>query len=177
MGIEKVGLKINEKLPKVLFYKRPTRSIMHPPQTEYIAFSTNGDKNWGELIIHKSSLQHREDYSGNTLAIDFIASKEKRKGLGGAMIKFAKNLSKQKGCNGFLVLKADSTIDSHRVPHIFYRKQGFTTLDKKIDNKLDMFIKNNQQATSNDFSTQLMYYPAPPKKQGFWDKIKGFLKI
>ena len=36
MAIGKVGLKTNERLPKVLFYKQPTKSIMHPPQTEYV---------------------------------------------------------------------------------------------------------------------------------------------
>lgn len=175
MSITKLTPKPSAKLPEVLFYKRPIKSVMSPPQEEFVAFSTKGDKNWGEIVLHKSKLQHRKDYEGDTLAIDFISSNDRQKGLGSAMIDFAKNLSKKNGCNGYLVLRADSSIDKHHVPHIFYRKQGFTTLDNKLDRKLDSFIKDNKQATSNDFKTQLMYYPAPQKKPSLVERLKNWV--
>ena len=74
MPITKLTPKLNLKLPEVLFYKRPVMSVMRPPQDEFVAFSTKGDKNWGEIIMHKSSMQNRQDYNGKTLAIDFIKS-------------------------------------------------------------------------------------------------------
>lgn len=174
MPITSVNLKPRGEIPEVLFYKLSKKSVMHPPQEEFLAFSTKGDNNWGEIVVHKSKMLHRNDYSGDTLAIDFIGSNERHKGLGSSMIEFAKNYSKKKGCNGYLVLRADSSIDKHQVPHIFYRKQGFTTLDKKTDNKLDMFIKNDKKATSFDFMTQMMYYPAPPKKPSLFERIKNW---
>lgn len=169
-------IQLKAKLPSVLFYKQPIKSVMQPPQEVYTAISTRGDKNWGILVLHKSTMQHRNDYNGSTLAIDYIESRNKHKGLGKAMIEFAKNYSKQKGCNGYIVLRADSTIDKKQVPHIFYRKQNFTTLDKKIDKKIDLFIRNQQDGTSSDFPTQSMYFP-PPQKQNFINKIKLLLKL
>lgn len=163
------------ELPAVLFYRNPIESLNRPRQEVYTAISTNGDKNWGILVLHKSKMQHREDYNGCTLAIDYIESKNKHKGLGKAMIEFAKKYSKQNGCNGYIVLRADSSINKNQVPHIFYRKQNFTTLDKKIDEKIDLFIKNKQDGTSKDFSTQIMHFP-PPQKQSFINKIKLLLK-
>ena len=156
-------LNLKQKLPKVLFYKQPLKSIMRPPQEVFIAFSTTGDKNYGVLVLHKSTMLHRDDYAGTSLAIDYIESKNKRSGLGKAMIDFAKNYSKCNDCNGYIVLRADNSIDKSCVPHVFYRKQEFTTLDRKIDKKLDSFIKDNKSATSDYFSTQLMYYPAQQK--------------
>lgn len=168
---------VKKGIPKVLFYKRLCKSYMSPPQTEFVAFSTAGDKNFGELVVHKSKLIFRNDYQGDTLAIDFIQSQKKHNGLGSSMIEFAKNYSKRIGCNGYLVLKADSTLDKKEVPHIFYRKMGFTTFDKKIDKKLDSFIKSKTSATSKDFSSQLMFYPMKKKKNIIRQFITKFLNF
>ena len=162
------------KIPDVLFYKRPKNSIMKPPQEEFVAFSTKGDKNWGELIIHKTNLILRDDYNGDTLAIDFIESKNKHNGLGKAMINFAKNYSKQVGCNGYIILKATSIKNEEDVPHIFYKKENFSTLDKKIDKKLDYFIKKKLFAKPKDFPSMLMFYPPKEKTNKFRE---FFLKI
>ena len=124
---------------------------MHPPQTEFLAFSTTGDKNWGELVVHKTKMQFRNDYKGETLAIDFISTHKKNKGLGATIIDFAKNYSKQIGCNGYIVLKAVSHFSNDSAPHLFYRKHGFTSLDKNFDKKLDSFIKNKQKKGNRTF--------------------------
>lgn len=155
------------KLPNVLFYKRPQKNKIASHQTEFIAFSTTGDKNWGELVTDKTSFKFRDDYSGDILAINFIKSDKKRRGLGSAMIDFAKNYSKQCGCNGYLILRADSGVDKDEIPHLFYRKKGFSTLDKKTDKKLDYYIRHNKSATSKDFSTKIMHYPPIKEKNSF----------
>lgn len=164
-----------KELPRVLFYKRQKKSVMKPVQSEFIAFSTNGDRNWGELVVHETRLSHRDDYNGKTLAIDYIESQEKRKGLGHEIIEFAKNYSKIKNCNGYLILKADSTFDSQNISHVFYRKQGFSTLDKLTDKNLDFFVKHHKKATSKDFSSILMFYP-PKQHQSIFNKLTTFFK-
>lgn len=161
-----------KQIPEVLFYKKPYKSVMNPPQTEFLAFTTTGDKNWGTLVVHKTKMQFRDDYHGDTLAIDFIKTDKKRNGLGSAMIKFAKNYSKQIGCNGYIVLRATNILDTKNAPHIFYRKQGFTSLNKKFDKNLDLFIKKNQNSDSKNFPATLMFYPEA-KKLSFFEKIKG----
>ena len=166
------------KIPDVLFYKRKINKLVNPKQIEYVAFSTKDSKKRGELIIHKSAIQHREDYLGPTLAIDFIKANEKNCGLGTEMINFAKNYSKQIGCNGYIVLRADSSFTPERVPHIFYRKQGFSTLNKETDAKMDKFIKYKSNATIKDFVVNIMHYPPKQDKPrfSFLEKIKKILK-
>ena len=172
MTITKTILTKPIKIPEVLFYKKPYKSVMHPPQTEFLAFSTTGDKNWGELVVHKTKMQFRNDYKGETLAIDFISTHKKNKGLGATIIDFAKNYSKQIGCNGYIVLKAVSHFSKDNAPHIFYRKQGFTSLDKNFDKNLDSFIKNKQKVNPDIFPEKLMFYPEE-KKLSFFEKIKN----
>ena len=84
---------------------------MHPTQIEYAAFSISGDKNWGELVCHKTDISYRNDYKGSTLVIDFIKSEKTNCGLGTKMINFAKNISRHYDCNGYLLLKSESLED------------------------------------------------------------------
>jgi hypothetical protein len=86
---------VKKVLPEVLFYKRKINSLANSKQIEFVAFLTKNSKKRGELILRKSTAQHREDYSGPTLAIDFIKSAIPDNGLGTTMINFAKNYSKQ----------------------------------------------------------------------------------
>ena len=90
------------------------------------------------------------------------------------MINFAKNYSKQVGCNGYIILKATSIKNESYSPCIFYRKENFSTLDKKIDKKLDYFIKKKLFATQKDFPSMLMFYPPKEKTNKFRE---FFLKI
>lgn len=164
-----------QALPNFLFYERKVSSSVSK-QKEYVAFSTKNPKVWGELILRKSNVQHREDYAGPTLAVDFILSKLKDKKLGTAMMNFAKNYSKQNGCNGYVILRADGSLSPQRVPQIFYRKQGFSTLDKKRDAKMDEFIKKDSFATTKDFVVDIMHYP-PLKDEQKPSFKERFLKI
>ena len=91
-------------------------------------------------------------------------------------IDFAKKYSERNGCNGHILLKATSIYEN--TPHLFYRKQGFSTLDPEIDKKMDKFIKSGIEASSLDFRDMLMFYP--PKKEdekkNILQKIIDFLK-
>lgn len=147
------------KVPKVLFWKKKVNTIMHPAQTEFVAISTTGDGNWGELILHKTTVSHRTDYSGPSLAIDFMQSKHPEKGLGIQMMLFARNYSKKIDCNGYILGKADGSFTPHKIPHLLYRKWGLSSLDKNIDYQMDKFIKKGKNATIKDFPCMLMFYP------------------
>lgn len=168
---------IRKVLPEFLFYKRNVHNLMFSKQLEFVAFSTKNSKNYGEILVRKSTVQHREDYAGPILAIDLIKSKNINQGLGTAMINFAKNYSKQNGCNGYLILRADASLSPDRVPQIFYRKQGFSTFDDKTDTKMDEFIKNKSDATSEDFIVDIMHYPPlkEKKKLSFCEKMRRIL--
>ena len=117
-------------------------------------------------------MQFRDDYKGDTLAIDFIGTDKENKGLGTTIIDFAKNYSEQIGCNGYIVLKAVSHFSKDSSPHIFYRKLGFTSLDENFDKNLDSFIKNKQKANPDIFPEKLMFYPEE-KNLGLFEKIKN----
>ena len=106
--------------------------------------------------------------------------KEQRQGYGKEFIDFAKNRSKQLDCDGRLFLMADSgVLDAEKPPHIFYRKQGFTTSDKKYLKKIDNFIKENKEMENKDSKPIYMYYV--PEKLNFLQKLglrlKDFFKL
>lgn len=162
-----------QDLPKFLFYKRGVNTVMKPPQSEYFVFSTSGDGNWGEFVCHKMQIPQRKDYNGPSIAVDFIWSKKQNCGLGTAIIDFIKNLSKRTGCNGHVILFADGFVNPNRIPHPFYRKQGFSSLNRKTDNQIDSFIKQKTPATTKDLPSMLMYYPPIKEKENF---LKRFFK-
>ena len=162
-----------QKLPEYLFYLNRANYVMNPPIFNYRAISTKTGRLMGDISCHKSDIQLRPDYEGTSLAIDYLASYPMKKGVGTTMINFAKTLSKKWGCNGYILLKADNSIFPSAVPHLFYRKMGFTTLNKKTDKKIDKFIKKGVSATKKDFRTDLMFFPQPKQKLTLWDKLKN----
>ena len=96
------------------------------------------------------------------------------------MLDFAKKIAEKSGCNGSVVLKADESFSPQKIPHLFYRKNGFTTLDKKIDQKMDTFIKKGKTATYKDFPSLVMYYFKNSNiehKLTFFEKFKKFFRF
>ena len=148
---------------------------MRPPQTEFVAFTTKGKENYGELLVHKMDYFHRPDgYEGPYLAIDLIKTQTKNQGLGKEMIEFAKNYSKTIGCKGNIILKAVADFTPERLPHLFYRKQGFSTYNKKNDKQMDKLLKANIPATMHDFPVMIMFYPQEERTSWFeklWNKF------
>lgn len=164
-----------KQIPSKLIYKLKEYPRMNPPLTEYVMFSTKkGDKSFGRIVLGKMKNygQWRDDYTTEPfLLIYFLSSNPRKNGFGKAMIDFAKNYSKQNGCNGYIMLKATSIFEN--TPHLFYRKQNFSTLDAKLDKKMDQFIKANKEATASDFRDMLMHYPPriDNSKQNWVQKI------
>ncbi len=145
-------------------YEHTVNKIMHPNQDVFNIYDLNKLNKLGILVCHKSELPLRPNYENSVLAIDFLEVTSQNKGLGTKILKFAEEYSKQIGCKGYLTLKADGSFMPQRIPHIFYRKFGFSTFDKKTDKILDKFIAKNLNATSKDFPCLLMHYPPKPNK-------------
>ncbi len=155
-------------------YKYSANKIMHPTQHIFDFYSVKDNAKLGTLVCHKSELQIRPNYDGKVLAIDFLEVTNRNQGLGTKILKFAEEYSKQIGCKGYMTVKADGTFMPERIPHIFYRKYGFSTLEKKTDKKLDKFIRQKTNATKKDFPCLLMHYPNVPKNPT--RKILSFVK-
>ena len=152
-------LKYPKAIPDTLFYH-----VRSGPEKQYHLFNMfslkNGKKN-GFLVLQKAGLNRENYYSGPALFLNYIASLPTGQGHGQTMLDFAKKYSQNNNCNGHIILKSDTSFTPHRIPHLFYRKNGFTTLDKKLDKKMDLFIKTGKSATYKDFPSLIMYYPDP----------------
>ena len=165
-----------KKLPEKIIYLNKVNNVLNPPQEEYVVFSPKDSSAIGGIMkCHKSSFFLRPNYNGYVYAVDFIKTINRGEGYGKALLNFAKKLSEQSGCEGQIILKATGLYTPMSVPHLFYRKNGFTTLDKKIDSKMDKFIKQGMKATTKDFSDMLMFYPDMEKKKKK-KKLSGKLK-
>ena len=166
-------MKINSSFN--FLYEHNVNKVMHPNQDVFDIYDLDKKNKLGTLVCHKSELPLRPNYGDSVLAIDFLEVTSQNNGLGSKILKFAEEYSKQIGCNGYLTLKADGSFMPQKVPHIFYRKFGLSTFDKKTDKKLDEFIIKNSNATSKDFPCLLMHYPPQPDKTSKFMQI--FVKI
>ena len=151
-------------LPEVLIYKMPDTFY----SGEYRMINTKTGKFVGEMIT--SNLKLEKKYLGIAILNIF----KKRQGYGTRFLNFAKKLSQEQGAEGRLILKATTMPqDPHNPPHIFYRKFGFTTEDKKQLKKIDRHIKKNKQLNWLETPNLIMTYPdTTPKKKGLLENIK-----
>lgn len=76
-----------------------------------------------------------------SLSIDFIKSDILGKGVGKFLIDFVKDLSHKLGCEGRVHVIAGNFGQKTTPPQIFFRKQGFTTANKKHLDIIDQAIK------------------------------------
>lgn len=126
--------------PKGLIYKVPQNDIYHLIETrtgelvgKMVAFPiTNGLKQIYDIP------QESKIFRVYSLKIDPLRRNEK---WGSYFMQFAKNESNRLECDGRLYLVA---YNSEYAPHVFYKKQGLKAVDKRMDRKLDKFIKNNE---------------------------------
>lgn len=168
---------IKYDLPKILIYGRNLPNNYK----EFIAFPTNKNKTgYGRMICRKIEEPLFSPQKSPLLLIDFLYSFGENKGFGSALVNFAKYYSKKNGANGNIGLKADVSFQPLRIPHVFYRKMGFGTLESQANKKLDKAIENHKDLTYKDLPCRLMFYPAPKVKQEkttLFEKIKEYGKI
>ena len=152
------------KIASDFVYEHTVNKVMHPNQDIFSVYDSDKSNKLGTLVCHKSELPLRPNYENSVLAIDFLEVTPKNKGVGTKILKFAEEYSRQTGCNGYLIVKADGSFMPERIPHIFYRKFGFSTFNKETDKKLDKFITRKLNATNKDFPCLLMHYPPQAEK-------------
>lgn len=153
----------------------PTRLIYNPNGSDfYRMFNTKTGNVIGEMIAYPTINQD--------IFIDrLLIYREKRQGNGTRFLNFAKNLSKKYGFKGRILVCAGTLAeDPFNPPHIFYRKYGFTSDNKKILNLIDKHINKNKQLNYRTTTNLMMYYNPEKiikRKKSLFDKIKNIFKI
>ncbi len=152
-------LKYPKQLPPVLIY--------NPPGTPtYKMITTFMPRAVGDMAAFPVQ-QDKQKF----LWIDYFIIIQRRFGFGEKFLKFAKNLSKELGCDGKIRLKAQTTIyDPINPPHKFYRKEGFGSDNTRMLRKIDRAIESNKQLDYRNTPAIEMYYP-DDKKQGLLQKF------
>lgn len=156
-------------MPEVLIYKQNN-------VYRYTMLDVKNSKIAGRMYAHFIQNLKTKECS---LFINTLNIYQKRQGFGSKFLDFAKQVSKQFGCEGRVRLIASTTeYDPLNPPHIFYRKNGFSTDNKKLLKKIDKYIKNNKQLPHLSTPPETMYYPPKPEvKMSFVERIKDFFNI
>ena len=130
----------------------------------FTAYSTETKKPYG-LMLCRPSTVIKGDEVVRSMYIGELHTTSGQKGVGTALLDYARALSKAEDCVG-IHLVASGCYSPEKVPHLFYRKYGMNTGDKKLDKKMDKFIKRGEKATRMDFDNVLMFFPPVeyPKK-------------
>lgn len=149
----------------------PRTLIYNPPNTEiFRMIRTKNPKQVGYMSAYPAK-KNGKDY----LLIGLLMIFDKRKRYGTEFINFAKNYSKRNNFGGRIILQADATVaDPHNAPHVFYRKQGFTSDDKKAIKNIDKHIRKNKELDPHKTPALIMYYDPDlrEEKLTFFEKIK-----
>lgn len=134
-----------KKIPDTLLYR--------PPQTNsFRMFNTKTGDFLGEMILDKRESEMFVRW------LD-VKPEHRRQGVGTKFLDFAKNISKSFGFEGRLRLMASvMASDIKNPPHIFYRKYGFTSDDKKMLSRIDKLIKKHKQLDTMKALPLYMYY-------------------
>jgi hypothetical protein len=161
-----------QKLPQTLIYSSHVKCNNLSYRTATM-FDTKTGKRCC-FMAYIPAITYLSEEVRRSLYISFLNSYTHDRGYGTQMLNFARKCSQREGCYGNIHLSADWTLLPERIPHIFYKKYGMNSGDKKTDKKLDKFIKKGKDATYKDFRRTPMYYPPMkyPKTKGFLNKLK-----
>lgn len=126
-----------KKVPNELIYNYKNKNIytMYDLKTQKVV----GTMFSKPLELNTSNFYQDTKIPYNSYHICELEIFEKLKGFGKKFINFAKRQSFRENCEGRVTLVA---YNENKAPHIFYRKQGFTTNDEKVNSTLDEAIKN-----------------------------------
>lgn len=182
-----------QKLPRELIYKCP-----EPPKI--IGWTYRGNKNQpalyrmcdtktgkyvGEMlgcpVLHDNRKIRQVFYPikkpYKSFYIGELHIEERFLGYGTKFINFAKNLSKQSGCDGRVHLVASRIYDRYYPPHIFYKKCGFVSNNKLMDDYLDNCIASKTQIESGIADNLNMYLPVGDKVEQIQTRFTKFINF
>lgn len=124
-----------KNIPKGLIYKGPKNNAYHLVNTETGEYV-------GKMYAYTRDCTNSAYYSvepnGKTFHIYSFEIYDQLKGWGKYLADFAKKESYKQGCKGRTSLVA---FNSEKSPHVFWKKQGFVTKNKKTNELLDHYIK------------------------------------
>lgn len=111
-----------------------------------------------------------------SLYVSELYSFDRGSGAGSALLDYARRLSQANGGEGNIHLVASGCYAPNSAPHIFYRKYGMNTGDKRLDRKIDCFIKRGKDAKRIELDNVMMYYPpAEYPKNNIISKLIHFI--
>lgn len=146
------------KTPKKLIYYRFFHNKIHD-----FSISTTTKPFITGVLTCSEEQEFRNNGERTAIFVGLIKSNPRKNGLGTEMLNMAINLSKKLGHEGRIFLCAFPSLCKEEVPHIFYRKFGMNCEDKKLNKKMDKFIKEGKIVTIKDFPDKTyMYYPPVP---------------
>lgn len=145
------------QMPEFLFYHYKPYKILK--KERYLLYSIKDKQVKAYMDCIPKKIWRDGKFKVPSLRIDFFQSLDRDKGFGTMLMDFAKILSKSLGCKGNIHLKASAALDPQRAPHLFYRKNGFNTGLHSIDNKIDKFIKNGEDASWMYLMENRMFFP------------------
>lgn len=110
--------------------------------------------------------------------ISFIESVDSGLGYGTDFIKLAEAESKKSDCNGRVHLIASRTYSPRRPPHLFYRKLGFESISKSLNDTMDFYISIGKQLPWEYADNVEMYLPVKGGKKNnpIFSSILNFFK-
>ena len=171
------------KIPDELIYSMPFRVNSDTSATKDVTVHKMADIKTGEYIgemitrIRKNvdcTYIYPKKYRCDSLEILKIYLKIRRMGYGTKFIELAKHESLKSDCGGRIFLCATRLFDREHPSHIFYRKQGFTSVCEKMNKILDDCIAKGKDldiAHSNDL---IMYLP---EKEKPGHRLSGLSKV
>ena len=146
------------KSPEKLIYYRIFNNKIH----DFSISSTTQPFITGVLTCSEER-EFRDNGKRKAIFVGLIKSNPRKQGLGTEMLNMAIGLSKKLGHEGRIFLCAFPSLCEEEVSQIFYRKFGMNCEDKKLNKKMDKFIKEGKSATIKDFPDKIyMYYPPVP---------------
>ena len=164
-------------LPKELVYPRydvPVYGLESKKRYKlniYRMFDIEKDKCIGEMYgrVFKNAdctEIYPEMFKCDVFEINYlnIAPPERRKGYGNKFIKFAQAESRKNNCEGRVFTCASTIYDNEHPSHIFYRKQGFTSVKSNINRAIDKAIETGQELNAKYTEDLLMYLPVKKKQ-------------
>ena len=137
----------------------PKNLVYNPPRTNsYRIIDTKNGQELGEMLAFPT-------VNKDVFIDSLIIFKQRRQGLGRFLLDFAQNMSKKMGFKGRMSVCAGILPeDPKNPPHIFYRKYGFSSPDRKILEIIDSHIKQKKQLNHLTTPNLIMYYN-PEEKQ------------
>ena len=119
----------------------------------------------GNMVAHPERIFDKftyypkiKNYASLYIANLFINKNFRSKGAGKAFLNIAKRESYRRNCDGRVHLIAEHADLRQPPPHIFYRKQGFSTQFLSTLEKIDKIIKYGVKQINEEFQNIPMYF-------------------